>query len=81
MNGPKQRRKFDWAGSLIYGLTLASFMYGFSKLPSYTGWIFLGCGFIFGILFLLFEKKISNPVFDIRLVLKTVSLHFRESLH
>ena len=62
--------KFDWAGSLIYGLTLASFMYGFSKLPSYTGWIFLGCGFIFGILFLLFEKKINNPVFDIRLVLK-----------
>ncbi len=62
--------KFDWAGSSIYGLALASFMFGFSKLPSHTGWISLSCGFVFGILFLLFEKKISSPVFDIKLVLR-----------
>jgi len=62
--------KFDWQGSLIYGVSLASFMYGFSKLPSAAGWIFLGSGIILGLFFLLFEKRIANPVFDIRLILR-----------
>jgi len=29
--------KFDWRGSIIYGIALASFMWGFSKLPSPLG--------------------------------------------
>ena len=62
--------KFDWRGSIIYGVSLASFMYGFSKLPSTPGWIFLGSGIILATGFLLFEKKISNPVFDVRLILR-----------
>jgi EmrB/QacA subfamily drug resistance transporter len=62
--------KFDWKGSVIYGVSLASFMYGFSKLPSSAGWIFLGGGMLFGIIFALFEKAIANPVFDIRLILR-----------
>jgi MFS family permease len=62
--------KFDWKGSLIYGVSLASFMYGFSKLPSSAGWIFLGCGILFGLFFLLFEDSITNPVFEIRLILR-----------
>jgi MFS family permease len=62
--------KFDWQGSLIYGVSLATFMYGFSKLPSVTGWIFLGTGILLGLIFLLFEKGIPNPVFDIRLILR-----------
>ena len=62
--------KFDWKGSVIYGVSLASFMFGFSKLPSVIGWIFLGGGLISGFFFLLFEKTISNPVFDIKLILR-----------
>lgn len=61
---------FDWVGSSIYGVSLASFMYGFSKLPSGSGWIFLGSGITLGIFFLLFEKKITSPVFDIKLILR-----------
>jgi EmrB/QacA subfamily drug resistance transporter len=61
---------FDWIGSSIYGISLASFMYGFSKLPSTTGWIFLGCGFTLGMLFLIFERKVTIPVFDIKLILR-----------
>jgi len=61
--------KFDWQGSLIYGVSMAFFMYGFSKLPSIQGWIFLASALIFAILFLLFEKRINNPVFDVRLIL------------
>jgi len=62
--------KFDWHGSIIYGVSLASFMYGFSKLPFIFGWIFLGSGIILAIVFLFFEKKINNPVFDVRLILR-----------
>jgi EmrB/QacA subfamily drug resistance transporter len=61
--------KFDWKGTVIYGIALLAFMYGFSKLPSVFGWICLASGIIMAILFLLFEKKIENPVFDIRLIL------------
>ncbi len=62
--------QFDWKGSIIYGFSLAGFMYGFSKLPSTTGWIILSLGVIFAILFLFFEKRLEFPVFDIRLVLR-----------
>ena len=62
--------KFDWKGSVIYGISLASFMYGFSKLPSASGWIFLLAGIIMGVAFILFENKILNPVFDVRLIIR-----------
>jgi EmrB/QacA subfamily drug resistance transporter len=61
--------KFDWQGSAIYGIALASFMYGFSRLPSYLGWIFITIGILMAVIFLIVEKKISNPVFDIGLIL------------
>jgi EmrB/QacA subfamily drug resistance transporter len=61
--------KFDWAGSAIYGTALFAFMYGFSRLPSATGWIFLIIGTLMAVVFILFEKRGSNPVFDIRLML------------
>jgi MFS family permease len=62
--------KMDWKGSIIYGISLASFMYGFSKLPAVSGWIFLGSGIVLAIIFLLFEKRIDNPVFDVSLILR-----------
>ena len=62
--------KFDWKGSVIYGVALSAFMYGFSKLPSTTGWILLASGIIVAVVFLVFEKRVASPVFDIRLVLR-----------
>ncbi|HBE40791.1 MAG TPA: MFS transporter [Bacteroidales bacterium] len=61
--------KFDWRGSVIYGIFLASFMLGFSRLPSVSGWILLGTGILLGIVFLLYEEKVESPVFNIRLML------------
>ncbi len=62
--------KFDWKGSLLYGIALLLFMYGFSRLPSSSGWVCLISGVFMAALFLMFEKKISNPVFDVRLILR-----------
>jgi EmrB/QacA subfamily drug resistance transporter len=62
--------RFDWRGSLIYGIALASFMFGFSRLPSSLGWICIAISVVMGVVFLVIENRISNPVFDIRLVMK-----------
>ncbi len=62
--------KFDWRGSLAYGAALALFMYGFSKLPSSAGWICLVSGVLMAVIFLFLENRVTNPVFDIRLILK-----------
>ncbi len=62
--------KFDWRGSIVYGITLASFMYGFSQLPSSLGWICIAIAVLMAIVFLTIENKISNPVFDIRLIMQ-----------
>jgi EmrB/QacA subfamily drug resistance transporter len=61
--------RFDWRGAVIYGIALSSFMFGFSRLPSTTGWKFIIVGLIMAILFLIAEKKTINPVFDINLIL------------
>lgn len=61
---------FDWRGSFLYGIALASFMWGFSRLPSSLGWIFIVTGIFMAFVFLSFENKITNPVFDVRLILK-----------
>jgi len=60
---------FDWKGSTIYGISLFAFMYGFSKLPTAMGWIFLALGISAGFIFLFFERKIEHPVFDAKLFL------------
>jgi MFS family permease len=62
--------KFDWRGSLMYGIALASFMFGFSKLPSSLGWIGIVIAVLMAVVFLIFENNISNPVFDIRLIIR-----------
>jgi EmrB/QacA subfamily drug resistance transporter len=62
--------KFDWRGSIIYGIALFASMYGFSKLPSATGWIFSILGVLLAGMFIVFEKRATNPVFDIRLILR-----------
>jgi len=63
-----KHEKFDWKGSLVYGVALFSSMYGFSKLPSTAGWVFLASGIAMAVLFLIIELNTGNPVFDFKLV-------------
>lgn len=59
------KQKFDIKGSILYALGLSSLIYGFSELPHLSGIIFLILGLAIIVLFLLYEKKIKNPVCNI----------------
>jgi EmrB/QacA subfamily drug resistance transporter len=61
---------FDWQGAVIYGLSLAALMYGFSKLPSAAGWVITATGLILMPLFIMREKRTAQPLFDITLISK-----------
>ncbi len=60
-------KSIDIPGSLLYGLSLVSIMYGASILPSLEGGVLLGLG---GGTFLLFLRRMlrsEDPLFDVRL--------------
>ncbi len=59
--------KFDFPGSLIYGIMLVSIMYGFSKLPNIKGIILVSIGILFVIAFIRWELKLKNPVLNLTL--------------
>lgn len=62
--------KFDWRGSLVYATALSGFMYGFSRLPSFPGWIFLSIGIIMMFVFVFYETMSENPLFNFSLILR-----------
>ncbi|MCP8323899.1 MAG: MFS transporter [Candidatus Methylarchaceae archaeon HK02M2] len=59
--------KFDFIGSIFYGLTLIAIMYGFSLLPTISGvWLILiGAAGILA--FVKWEMKVESPVLDMNL--------------
>ncbi len=59
---------FDWTGAVVYGLAIAGFMFGFSKLPSLQGWIITAAGLALVPLFIMWEKRTTHPLFDITLI-------------
>jgi EmrB/QacA subfamily drug resistance transporter len=61
---------FDWPGAVIYGVCLAAIMYGFSKLPSATGWTLTLTGIALVPVFILRETKTTHPLFDVSLIFR-----------
>jgi EmrB/QacA subfamily drug resistance transporter len=59
--------KFDFIGSIIYGLAFVMIMYGFSLLPAMSG-VWLTLAGVLGILaFGRWEMRVMNPVFNLNL--------------
>lgn len=59
--------KYDLVGAIIYAITLLAGTYGISILPDFHGiWITL-IGVAGLVLFIIREKRVTNPVFQIRL--------------
>jgi EmrB/QacA subfamily drug resistance transporter len=58
---------FDYLGSVIYALGLFGLIFGFSKLSEPFGFIVLAAGIICFILFVLYELRYKQPVFNVRI--------------
>lgn len=59
--------KFDIPGSILYGISLAGIIYGFSILPSAVGYACLAIGIVTLFIFIRFEKRRKSPVFNVRM--------------
>lgn len=61
---------FDTNGSLIYGISLALFIYGFPLLPSLSGILIVTTGLIGFVLFGKQENKAKEPLLDMNIFRK-----------
>jgi len=59
---------FDWPGAVIYGSAIAAMIYGFSRLPTVSGWIITAAGLLLVPLFIMREKRALHPLFDLTLI-------------
>ncbi|MFZ5941315.1 MAG: MFS transporter [Bacteroidota bacterium] len=59
--------KFDWKGGLIYSFSLMFLMFGFSRVPELSGFIFMALGVFTLFVFIRFELGLQMPLFEMRL--------------
>ncbi|MCX6155441.1 MAG: MFS transporter [Candidatus Kapabacteria bacterium] len=59
--------KFDYKSSVIYALSLAAVMYGFSHIPHSSGYIFLSTGIVGLIVFIYVQTRVKFPLLNINL--------------
>jgi MFS family permease len=62
--------KFDFKGTLIYMVSISGLMYGFSHLPSTEAILLTLSGIVGIIIFVKYELKYPNPVFEMQLLFK-----------
>lgn len=58
---------FDVVGSVIYGVALFTTIYGFTNLSNLSGILWLASGIIAFVIFILYERKIENPLIYLKL--------------
>lgn len=58
---------FDWIGSAIYGLAIAVFMFGLSRLPTVAGGVLLAVGVAGLAGFVAWENRSAAPILNLRL--------------
>jgi len=68
--------KFDLIGSIVYSLSLAAIMYGFSLIPAISGLWLVTVGTFVLLLFVRWEIKVENPVLDISLFRNNTTFAF-----
>jgi len=61
--------RFDLIGSVIYSLSLAAMIYGFSLLPSTFGMLLILAGGLGLLAFFIWETRVKDPVLNVHLFL------------
>ncbi|MFO8057785.1 MAG: MFS transporter [bacterium] len=59
--------KFDFAGTAIYAASITSVMVGISYLPDLFSAALIGAGLLGMVMFVLFESRVKDPVFEVSL--------------
>jgi len=62
-----KEERFYISDAILYGLTLASIMYGFTKLPSKTGSYLMLVGILWFSAFIYNSSKRKDPILDVKL--------------
>ncbi len=63
----ERREKFDYLGSIVYALFLFFLILGFSLLPNIQAYFLIAASLIGALVFIFWEKKITNPMIDLTL--------------
>jgi MFS family permease len=58
--------KFDFSGSVIFGLALIALIYGFSEIRNVTGMIITAAGVLGLFSFLAWENRVASPILNVR---------------
>jgi EmrB/QacA subfamily drug resistance transporter len=67
---------FDFRGAFIYGLAIAAIMFGVSRLPSPVGLWLMGLGLVGVGVFIMWEKRAADPVFNLSLFTESRTFTF-----
>jgi EmrB/QacA subfamily drug resistance transporter len=62
-----QGDKFDFIGSLVYGIAIVALLYGLSLLPATIGIWIITVGIFSTVGFIWWETKVKSPVLDMKL--------------
>jgi EmrB/QacA subfamily drug resistance transporter len=61
---------FDLPGSVMYGMTIITVMYGFSNLPDRGAFALIGFGTVTLAGFILWELRNTSPILNVRILIK-----------
>jgi len=64
-----RKERFDIVGAIVYGISIFSLMFGFSRVPDPLGISILAAGVIGLLIFLIYESRVRFPVLDVRIFL------------
>ncbi len=60
-----QGETLDLPGSILYGISILSLVYGASMLPEFKAFVFIGIGTVCMLCFIWVEKRVKAPVIDV----------------
>jgi len=72
----EKKEKFDFLGSVVYGLALFFIMYGFSSLPGIKGFVCVVLGLLGVLILIIWELRCHCPVLNIQLFMENAVFAF-----